>query len=187
MSAYMVVGPTNVKPSLRRALDRASDSDDFVGISATVCGAGVRSGRKDHTKSTRPPLSRSRRVARALVIAARILARLRTIRASAINRSTARSSYSATTSGTKSAHESWNAGRLSEIVDHENAAWKASKLMRSYMPRSSRTGMPHSVSLYARNNGSTDAHGVRVILSSPVTTHGAVVFSRGWTHEARTT
>src|SRR5699024_10688714 len=54
MSAYMVVGPTNVKPSLRRALDRASDSDDFVGISATVCGVGVRSGRKDHTKSTRP-------------------------------------------------------------------------------------------------------------------------------------
>ena len=42
--AYMVVGPTKLNPSLRRALDSASDSLDLVGISAIVRGWGVLAG-----------------------------------------------------------------------------------------------------------------------------------------------
>ena len=48
------------------------------------------SGRNDHTRSTRPPSARSATVARALVIVASTLRRLRTMPASAISRSTSR-------------------------------------------------------------------------------------------------
>src|SRR5699024_9570537 len=51
--AYMVVGPTKLNPSLRRALDSASDSLDLVGISAIVRGWGVLAGRKDQMKSAK--------------------------------------------------------------------------------------------------------------------------------------
>lgn len=86
--ACMVVGPTNANPCARSALDRACDWGEVVGISANVRGLGVSSGLNPHTKSVRPPCSRSRTVARALATAARIFARLRTIPASAMRRST---------------------------------------------------------------------------------------------------
>src|SRR5438309_1584743 len=46
MSAYMVVGPTNVNPLLRRAFERAIDSGERVGTSSYDVGAGVEEGRK---------------------------------------------------------------------------------------------------------------------------------------------
>src|SRR5699024_12441333 len=42
--AYMVVGPMKLNPSLRRALDSASDSADLVGSSAIVRGCGALAG-----------------------------------------------------------------------------------------------------------------------------------------------
>jgi hypothetical protein len=37
-------------------------------------------------------------------------------------------------------------GRLRRIVIHDSPDWKASSVIRSYSPLSSRTGRPHSVS-----------------------------------------
>ena len=72
MRACMVVGPTNVKPLRRRALDSARDSGELVGTSSYDVGVGVEAGRKDQTRSTRPPSGRSATVARALVMVASI-------------------------------------------------------------------------------------------------------------------
>src|SRR5690606_8477855 len=84
MSACMGVGPTKVKPRLFNAFDSATGSGEVV----SACGTTSRSGRYAAKKVSKPPSARSATVARALVTAARILARLRTIRASVINRST---------------------------------------------------------------------------------------------------
>src|SRR5690625_7854448 len=79
MSANMVVGPTKVKPLDLSAAASAVDSGERVGTSSIVRGVGVVLGWKDQTKSARPPSARSEIVARAFVMAARILALLRTI------------------------------------------------------------------------------------------------------------
>ena len=148
MSAHIVVGPTKVNPLRFRALDRATDSGAEVGTSAMVRGRGVAAGWKDHTNAARSPSgsSRSARVARALVIVAATFARLRTIPASPMRRSTSRSSNAATDLGSKPANASRKAGRLRRIVAHDSPDWKASRDSRSNIPRSSRTGIPHSVS-----------------------------------------
>src|SRR4029453_3573121 len=99
MRAYMVVGPTNAKPFLRSALDRATDSGDVVGISSEDRGAGGVSGLKDHTKSTKPPSALRAMVALALVMAAWIFRRFRTMPASSMSRSTSASVKAATLSG----------------------------------------------------------------------------------------
>ena len=88
ISAYIVVGPTKAKPTFFSALESATDSGEVVGTSAVVTGAGPGSGRKPQMYASRPPRSRSATVARALVIAASTLRRLRTIPASAISRAT---------------------------------------------------------------------------------------------------
>lgn len=88
ISANNVVGPTKTNPCLRSAFASATDSGERPGISVSVRGSGVWSGRKDQTNGPRPPLSRSRIVARALVIVALIFARFRTIPASPISCST---------------------------------------------------------------------------------------------------
>ena len=85
-------------------------------------------------------------MARALVIVASTLARLRTMPASAISRSTSASPNPATASGSNPANASRKAGRLRRIVAQDRPDWKASSESRSNSPRSSRTGMPHSVS-----------------------------------------
>src|SRR5699024_12523641 len=87
INAYMVVGPTKLKPSLRRAFDKARDSADLVGISSIVRGRGVLSGWKDQMKSANPPLSRSLMVAWALLMVARIFLWLRTLLAYFYSRS----------------------------------------------------------------------------------------------------
>ena len=63
-----------------------------------------------------------------------------------MSRATSSSSKAATASGLKPAKASRKAGRLRRIVAHDSPDWKASRLTRSKTPRSSRTGMPHSVS-----------------------------------------
>lgn len=117
-----------------------------MGTSACVCGCGVRAGWNDQTNSARPPSARNCTVAAALPIVASILRRLRTMPASPISRSTSALPYAATRSGSKPANASRNAGRLRRIVAHDSPDWKASSDSRSNIPRSSRTGIPHSVS-----------------------------------------
>ena len=80
-------------------------------------GTAVRSGACDHSTSSsvRPAACSSRR-ARPLAIVASILARLRTMPASAISRATSSSPNSATTSGSKSANAVRNAGLLRRTV-----------------------------------------------------------------------
>src|SRR5690625_4340821 len=131
INAYMVVGPTKLKPSLRRAFDKARDSADLVGISLIVRGRGVLSGWKDQMKSANPPLSRSLMVAWALLMVARLFLWLRTMLESFKWRSTSESSKRATFSGSKSAKAVRKAGRLRKMVAHDSPAWKASKLKRS--------------------------------------------------------
>ena len=91
ISAYIVVGPTKAKPFLRKAFESALDSSETVGTSEWSRGRGVSEGWKPQTKSTRPPSSRSARVARALAIVAWILPRWRTMPASPSRRSTSAS------------------------------------------------------------------------------------------------
>src|SRR5699024_4956107 len=131
INAYMVVGPTKLKHSLRRAFDEARDSADLVGISPIVRGRGVLSGWEDQMKSANPPLSRSLMVAWVLFMVARIFLWLRTMLASFNRRSTSESSKRATFSGSKSEKAARKAGRLRKMVAHDSPAWKASKLKRS--------------------------------------------------------
>jgi hypothetical protein len=66
----MVVGPTNVNPCLRSALQSAMDSGELVGTSAIVHGVGVMAGLNDHMKSAGPLSVRKLIVAIAFVIVA---------------------------------------------------------------------------------------------------------------------
>src|SRR5699024_12245330 len=112
----MVVGPTKLKPSLRRAFDKATDSADLVGISSIVRGRGVLTGWKDQMKSANPPLSRSLMEAWAILMVARIFLWLPTMRASFISRSTCESSKQATWYGTKMAKAARKAERWRQVV-----------------------------------------------------------------------
>ena len=71
ISAYIVVGPTNANP---RRLQRLGQRQRLRATGSaprrTSSGPASASGRKDHTRSTSPPSSRSATVARALVIVA---------------------------------------------------------------------------------------------------------------------
>src|SRR5690554_5811770 len=87
MRAYMVVGPTKVKPFFLSAFERAIDSGEVVGTSAKVTGLGVSAGWNDQTNWARPPSSRNATVAAAFWMVAAILRRLRTMPASAMSRS----------------------------------------------------------------------------------------------------
>jgi hypothetical protein len=53
---------------------------------------------------------------------------------------------SATRSGSKPANAARKFSRLRRIVSHESPDWKPSRQKRSYSPRSSTTGQPHSSS-----------------------------------------
>ena len=130
------------------AFDSASDSADWVGISDILDGARVCAGWNDQISLARSPSgwSRSRIVAAALRIVASLLARLRTIRASARSRSRSASPNCATVSGSKPAKATRNASRLRRIVAQDSPDWKASSESRSKRPCTSRTGMPHSES-----------------------------------------
>jgi hypothetical protein len=81
-----------------------------------------------------------------LAIVASILARLRTIPASAIRRSASRGPKRATAAISKPANAARNASRLRRIVSHESPDWNASRQSFSYSASASRTGLPHSSS-----------------------------------------
>jgi hypothetical protein len=127
MSACIVVGPTKVKPARRSAVDRARDSGDRVGTSSTVRGRGVFVGRNDQTSASSPPLRRSATVAAALVRAASIFLRFRTIPASASRRSTSSSVKAATSSATKPRNADRKAGLLFKMVSQDSPDWNASR------------------------------------------------------------
>src|SRR5690625_2740369 len=135
MSANMVVGPTKVKPLDLSAAASAVDSGERVGTSSIVRGVGVVLGWKDQTKSARPPSARSEIVARAFVMAARILALLRTISSFWSNLAMSRSEKAPTFSGSNWQNASRNAGRLRSMRAQDKPAWKVSKVSRSYMPQ----------------------------------------------------
>jgi hypothetical protein len=64
-------------------------------------------------------------------MAAEILARLRTMRASCISRASSSSSYAAIVSASKPWKASRNASRLLRIVDQDSPDWNASRVSRS--------------------------------------------------------
>ena len=104
------------------------------------------SGAKDSTNASSPSWSRSATVARALVIVASILSRLRTMRGSSISRSTSASSNAAIASASKPWKTSRNASRLLRIVDQDSPDWNASRVSRSRYDASPWTRRPHSSS-----------------------------------------
>src|SRR6478735_12738812 len=120
MSAYAVVGPTNLKPRRFNSFAIAVDSGVTAGTSFTVAGRlGRGGGANDHSSVSRSVSDNSRR-ARALLTDASILARFRTIDASPSRRSTSRSVYRATASGSKPANAARKASRLRRIVIHDS-------------------------------------------------------------------
>ena len=99
-----------------------------------VAGAAAR-GRADTTTPARPGTRRppaSPRAARALVIAAATLSRLRTIPASAISRATSASSKRAPRARSRTRRTPRRkCSRLRRIVSHESPDWNASSVSRS--------------------------------------------------------
>ena len=87
MSAYIVVGPTNRKPRFRSAFEAAFDSAVVAGMSAKPSGRGrCAVGANDQSSASSSP-GTIVVTSRALEMVASILARLRTIPASAMRRS----------------------------------------------------------------------------------------------------
>src|SRR5690606_3747846 len=144
--ANIVVGPTNAKPRRFSSRDSATDSGELVGTSERRRGAGVAAGWNDHTSATSPPSARSATVARAFTMVASTFRRFLTMPGSAISRSTSAGPKGAAVSGSKPAKARQNASPCSRIVAPDRPDWNASSERRSKRPRSSRTGMPHSVS-----------------------------------------
>src|SRR5665647_2001170 len=139
------------KPAVLSARASATDSGDWVGTSAQVASRAARgAGACDQTRSVRVrPASHRPSTARALAMVASILARLRTMPASASRRATSSSANRPTASGSKPANAARKAGRLRRMVIHARPDWNASRQNRSSSSVSPRTGTPHSVSWYA--------------------------------------
>ena len=103
----------------------ATDSGE---VDRTVRSASAGDARpRDTGASARRTRRPARRPRRALSIAASILARFRTIPASAISRSTSASSKAATRSGSKPANASRKFSRLRRIVIQDSPDWNASR------------------------------------------------------------
>ena len=107
----------------------------MVGPRPSTGAGGVLRPERPHERR-RSPSGSSRRaiVARAFVIVASTLARLRTIPASAIRPTTSASPKPATTTGSNPANASRKAGRLRRIVAHDNPDSNASSDRRSNRP-----------------------------------------------------
>ncbi len=75
-----------------------------------------------------------------------ILARFLMMPASPSSRVTSSGPNRATTAGSKPSNAARKFSRLRKIVSQDRPDWKASRHSRSKMPRSSRTGRPHSSS-----------------------------------------
>src|SRR2546430_7760102 len=129
--------------------------------------AGRGGGAKDQTSAASPAGNSA--AARALASAASILARLRTMPASASSRATSASPNAATFSMAKPANAARNAGRLRRMVSQDRPDWKASRVSRSYRPSSVRTARPHSSSWYGRYSGALPPQRHRDRPSPPTT------------------
>jgi hypothetical protein len=139
------VGPTKRQPRFLRSFDMAIEAGEVD----MVCGSPRSSaeGSQPQTYDASDPCSSTSSSARpALLIAASILPRCRTMPASASSRSTSRSSNAATFAMSKSAKAARNAGRLTRMVRQDRPDWKPSRQSFSNRRRSSTTGKPHSVS-----------------------------------------
>ena len=144
MSAYAVVGPTKRNPRRLSSLASAVDSAVTAGTSPIRRGTVPRIGWNDHSSALRP--SGSSAATRALATVAVILARLRTMPASAISRSTSRSPKRATAWIENPSNAARNASRLRRMVSQDRPDWNASSVSRSNIASSPRLGRPHSVS-----------------------------------------
>src|SRR5687767_7596612 len=156
-----MVEPTKRKPRRRRSADSESDSGVVAGTSPDDAELGRRAGGSGTIEpryaSNDPNSAAVARNPAALPIVASILARFRTIPASAISRARSVSSNAATTRGSNPRNAERNAARLLRIVDHDSPAWNDSSASRSKSSMSSCVGTPHSSSWYATMRGSAEA------------------------------
>ncbi len=144
-----MVGPQKPKPSAFSAFDIATAAGVCVGASARErrCGCAGRPSTKSHRKAEKErPASRMSSQARAPRIVATILARLRTIPASAISTSTFAASKRAMRSGSNPSKAARKPSRFLRMVIQARPAWKPSRTSFSNRARSSYSGTPHSVS-----------------------------------------
>src|SRR5688500_12977975 len=121
ISAYAVVGPTNVKSLRLSSLASAFDSALEDGTSPSRRGAGLRGDRWDQIRRPKEPPPRwSSSAARAFWIVAVIFARLRTTPASDSRRLTSRAATGATAALSKPAKADLKPRRLRRSVSHES-------------------------------------------------------------------
>src|SRR5262245_16761159 len=149
MKAYIVVGPTKVKPSVRSAFESARELS--VSVSFTTAPRVRRRGRsraggsKRHTKAASEPWRSIRRAAcLALWMADSIFARWRTMPASPSSRTTSRVPMRATFSIAKPWKARRKFSRFRRMVSHDSPAWKPSSAIFSNRRWSSASGKPHS-------------------------------------------
>jgi hypothetical protein len=144
-----VVGPTKTNPRRFSTFVIAFDSAVTDSRSCPERGAGreAGSGANDQISSSSvSPSARIAVVAWALVIAASIFLRLRTIPASPSSRATSSSPYSAIRSTSKPSNARRKFSRLRRIVSQERPDWNASRVSRSNSATSPCSGRPHSSS-----------------------------------------
>ena len=124
IAAYIVVGPTNLKPRLINSFESACDSGVEAGKSPNVFGAlpGLMGANDQINLESEPTSCCTLSVALALPIVASIFARLRTMPSLFIRRSMFLSLNLATLIGSKSLNAVRNASRLRRIVSHDRPA-----------------------------------------------------------------
>src|SRR3954469_206486 len=121
MKAYIVVGPTNVQPRLRKPLESALDSGVVAIVFSTshvsFFGRELAAGSNRHTYSDNDPYSATRSAhRRALLIVLSILPRCRTMPASLRRRLTSPAVKRATRSLSKFANARRKFSRLRKII-----------------------------------------------------------------------
>jgi len=124
----------------------AFDSTVCAGTSEKLFGLGFAAGAKDQSSAARP--SGRSRAARALTIAASILARLRTMpRVGEQPRHVGVGELGDPLDLEAPRTPPGKRDALRKMISQDRPDWNASRLSRSYRPASSRIGAPHSESL----------------------------------------
>jgi hypothetical protein len=140
--AYAVTGPVKVKPWRLSSALSALAAGVVAGTSASVRGAAAGSAAYFQTSALSPSGRSS--AARALTSTALILARFRTMPASASRRSRSASPKAATAARSNPAKAARKFSRLRKMVSQDSPDWKPSRHSRSKIWLSPRTGRPHS-------------------------------------------
>lgn len=141
--AYMIVVPTNRIPRRRRSREIASEISECVRLASQITAPPAA---RQMYASNEPNSRTISRNTRAFFIAARIFNRLRIIPASAINRDTSASVYSAMRCASNPSNARRKFSRLFNTHSHDNPAWNDSSTSISNNRASSCTARPHSVS-----------------------------------------